>query len=328
VKLKAALVDVLAFLKRAAIPLIAVAIVAFVPSVRDWLTAHFQSHPLWGAAVLAMLCFATAYLLAINRNGTNDAQPAVFQDTAVIFAVVLVLLTAGFLLMSASTILAIADLKTSALRTSSLWASAWFMAGFLAGFLFGVPKVVGDATPVAPAGGSVAGSQARAFAQRPNTNLEQISDWLTKIIVGLGLVELRSMPGHLKQAATWVAQTLTTNGVPTGTVVSFAGSLIVYFAIIGFLAGYLLTLLFLAGAFGRAGQQAYGIPAAFASDNLSDRIRNFWRPNNGPPDPTNSQKLTDWINKNLPAGKSITDLINTQDLDWARQKVIADLAIP
>jgi hypothetical protein len=44
------------------------------------------------------------------------------------------------------------------------------------------------------------------LSTRVNTNLEQISDWLTKIIVGLGLVQLRSVPDYLYKASVWMAQ--------------------------------------------------------------------------------------------------------------------------
>jgi len=219
--------------------------------------------------------------------------------------------------------LATEDVRPSALNCAMLWAAACFLAGFLGGFLFGVPKVVGDGASSPPTAGTGQAAQSPSgFAQRPNTNLEQISDWLTKIIVGLGLVELRRAPDHLKSAATWVAESLTSRGASSLAAVSFAGSLIVYFSILGFLSGYLLTLLFLAGAFGRAGQQAYGPAASFGEDTLSEKIRTFWRST-----PENAQKLTQWVKNNLPAGTSITDLITTRQLDDARKKVVATFGI-
>jgi len=58
-------------------------------------------------------------------------------------------------------------------------ALACLSAGFLAGFLFGIPKVLqGDRTAATKT------SKGRTpYRQRVNTNLEEISDWLTKIIV-------------------------------------------------------------------------------------------------------------------------------------------------
>lgn len=54
-------------------------------------------------------------------------------------------------------------------------AAAGAVGGFL-GFLFGIPRADGDVA------GNI--SQRR---YRPNTNLEQVSDWLTKILIGVGL---------------------------------------------------------------------------------------------------------------------------------------------
>lgn len=318
---------VLTFLKRAALPLIVVVAILLVPAVRGWLTAYIQAHPLWSALVLGVAALCVGYFLPGDR-GPKGVASGRFHDAVVILAIVLVLLGVGFFLTTASTTLAPQPLAASAFRTSMLWACACFMTGFLGGFLFGVPKVAAEGTAPAANGSPGAAPLPRQFAQRPNTNLEQISDWLTKIIVGLGLVELRAMPEHLKRAATWVAQTLTSGSAPNPATISFAGSVIVYFAIMGFLAGYLLTLLFLAGAFGRAGQQAYGGgTAAFGDDNLSDKIRDYWRPNGGPPDPPATQKLTEWIGKNLSPDTGISELISTKDLDAARKKVVADLSI-
>jgi hypothetical protein len=241
----------------------------------------------------------------------------------------LILLIGGWVLTGAANVLAPEALRPAAMRIAILWASACFMAGFLGGFLFGVPKVgAEDASSRKPAATSRSGPATdRAFSQRPNTNLEQISDWLTKIIVGLGLVELKQIPTHLGNASRWVAESLSV-AAPAAATISFAGSLILYFSILGFLAGYLLTLLFLAGAFGRAGRRAYVADFGSGEDNSSDKIRNFWRPNGGPPDPTNTQKLTQWISQNLPKGTKISELITAKAFDKARQKAIADLSIP
>jgi hypothetical protein len=80
-----------------------------------------------------------------------------------------------------------------------------------------------------------------------NTNLEEISDWLTKIIVGVGLVELQKAQSKLQEAAGLIAQAL---GGASQT--SFAYALMVYFSIVGFFGGYLITRLYLQRAFGDA----------------------------------------------------------------------------
>jgi membrane protein YqaA with SNARE-associated domain len=60
-------------------------------------------------------------------------------------------------------------------------AGAATVTGSLVGFMFGVPRY------------RRADREAQAADQgttAPNTNLEQISDWLTKIIVGVGLTQI------------------------------------------------------------------------------------------------------------------------------------------
>ncbi|MFL5330330.1 MAG: hypothetical protein ACJ8C4_15625 [Gemmataceae bacterium] len=67
-----------------------------------------------------------------------------------------------------------------------LLAAACVAAGFFAGFVFGIPRVLQvDRVPK-----SLKAADGE-YRQRVNTNLEDISDWITKIIVGLGLYELK-----------------------------------------------------------------------------------------------------------------------------------------
>lgn len=66
---------------------------------------------------------------------------------------------------------------------------AFVLFGGLIGFIFGIPKSLQNNN-----GNSVSNTK---FIT--NTSLEQISDWLTKIIVGLGLVELREVFNLVKK---------------------------------------------------------------------------------------------------------------------------------
>jgi hypothetical protein len=87
--------------------------------------------------------------------------------------------------------------------------------GGLVGFIFAIPKRVeaaasaGDsARPDASAGEAANRSSEPSSAYRPNTSLEEISDWLTKIIVGLGLVEASRIGDFLETEGTAVAPIL------------------------------------------------------------------------------------------------------------------------
>jgi len=68
-----------------------------------------------------------------------------------------------------------------------LWfaSGAAFFAGTIGGFLFGVPKSISNPT--------MTPSPPITNRYKINTNLEEISDWLTKIILGLGLVHIENV---------------------------------------------------------------------------------------------------------------------------------------
>jgi hypothetical protein len=133
-----------------------------------------------------------------------------------------------------------------------LWSLALLACGAGLGFLFGIPKVLQDA-PTAPppssapttTGGS--SKPALLYRQKVNTNLEEISDWLTKIIVGVTLVQLKTVPDQLWRLALVISASLGTS-VSAG----FGLALILFFTTSGFLFGYLVTRLYLQGALARA----------------------------------------------------------------------------
>jgi hypothetical protein len=73
-----------------------------------------------------------------------------------------------------------------------------------------------------------------------NDNLIEVSDWLTKIIVGVGLTQLTSIPGYLKKIGELVG--LSMGGGETGTVA--ASAILIYFFICGFMLVYLWTRIY------------------------------------------------------------------------------------
>ena len=118
----------------------------------------------------------------------------------------------------------------SVLGAAAAVAGASGAVGSFIGFLFGVPKTLQSDQPGA------AGTTYLA-----NTNLEQISDWLTKILVGIGLVQIARVPDALSQLADALSPAF--GGVDTSGV--FALSLALYFAIGGLALTYLWTRTFL-----------------------------------------------------------------------------------
>jgi tetratricopeptide (TPR) repeat protein len=163
-----------------------------------------------------------------------------------------------------------------------LWSLACTACGFVVGFLFGVPRVVEDGTARSPALDERARASAARHRLAVNTNLTQISDWLTKIIVGVGLVELKQIPDHLARAGDYIGRALqpqaTQANAETPSLAMYApvaASVVVFFTALGFLAGYLLTRMYFSPAFGRA-DEGLEIPEA-----AKDAFRNTPLEQNG-----------------------------------------------
>ena len=107
-----------------------------------------------------------------------------------------------------------------------LWCVACLSVGGLLGFLFGIPRAMTSGEEAAAGKDEPAPSTAqgkRSFL-RANTNLEEVSDWLTKIIVGLSLVHLKDIEARLhavsKLAAASIVQPQVTG--PAGKAVEVA----------------------------------------------------------------------------------------------------------
>src|SRR3954452_24074825 len=81
---------------------------------------------------------------------------------------------------------------------------ASFIVGASVGFLFSIPRIVqrNGNNP----GNANDGDDASQYQQHVNTNLTEISDWLTKIIVGLGLVNLGKLGPYLHTIAETLAR--------------------------------------------------------------------------------------------------------------------------
>jgi hypothetical protein len=121
-------------------------------------------------------------------------------------------------------------------------AGAATASGSMLGFLFGVPK----ASPSNGPDHLNHSNQETGYA--PNTNLEIISDWLTKAIVGVGLVEVRQLIGWLDQVGQVAGAAM--GGSDTMRVI--ATSIIVHYLLMGFFQGFLVAYLYLPKVFAAA----------------------------------------------------------------------------
>lgn len=131
-------------------------------------------------------------------------------------------------------------------------AGAALLVGGLVGFLFGIPRRLQqehtNATTAAARPGDEDDSGRSLYSA--NTNLEQISDWLTKILVGVGLTQIGQIGTLLSDIGNVAASGL--EGFAAAK--PFFVATIVHFTVCGFLLGYLWTRLYLGRALTEAEQ--------------------------------------------------------------------------
>jgi hypothetical protein len=174
-------------------------------------------------------------------------------------------------------------------------ASACAIIGGLIGFLFGIPRYIrakDSSGAVSVAGG---GSD-----WGPNTNLEQISDWLTKILVGVTLVQFNEVRKTLEDIAKGLTQGLTGSSEPF----AFAMGLILFFLGVGFPLGYLWTRLFLPGAYFRADNLLADIQKDLEVDRADKRLENLIVSHFDLAGPDQSEKLPDAVQKASKEGRT------------------------
>ena len=123
------------------------------------------------------------------------------------------------------------------LSVSLVLALACFLVGGLVGFLFGIPKM------------NTNYQSDNTNEYTANTSLEEIADWLTKIIVGLGLTQLMVIPGYLYDVSEKVVRGIIgkTDGAAGDT--TYVLALILLFALLGFFFAYFFARLELTSKF-------------------------------------------------------------------------------
>jgi hypothetical protein len=145
----------------------------------------------------------------------------------------------------------LAKWSASIFAVAVILSSAAFTFGALLGFLFGVPRTL---TSEADAHGQDAATGAATGPGiRPNSNLEQISDWLTKILIGVGLVELTKLVHSIGKLRDSLAPSLGDDEVAK----AFTLGLLIGYLFSGFLVGYIFTRLRLQSAFYLADSSAF-----------------------------------------------------------------------
>lgn len=163
----------------------------------------------------------------------------------------------------------------SVLGVGLMIGTAALAVGSFLGFLFGIPRATispGSVQEEQPSGNQTAG-KGEESGSRPgytaNTNLEQISDWLTKILVGVGLTQI---PAIGEAAGKLIGNAADALGAGQGSQ-TLAAAILSYFLVSGFLASYLVTRTRLTLTFTLSDIQVLGARVARA-EKLSESAQN------------------------------------------------------
>jgi len=111
-----------------------------------------------------------------------------------------------------------------------LWSLAFFISGSLLGFIFGVPNVITQVNPQIET----------STLSKSNTNLTQVSDWLTKIVIGAGLVELNKIPPFIWRVSKRMAMGISLSVQYEPQISSICAAILIFNVAFGFLCGYML----------------------------------------------------------------------------------------
>src|ERR1017187_3051576 len=152
--------------------------------------------------------------------------------------------------------LQIAGISLTLLFLGILIACASFITGFFTGNLFGIPKR----------------NKGEKSDYDFNNSLVEIADWLTKIIVGLGLVNLKQIPKYLLNLGTYVNDAVNIqNGGKSASVYTMC--VVIFYSVFGLYIGYNYMRLVLSGKYKKADDNVYKNP----SEDI-DEYRKLFKP--------------------------------------------------
>jgi hypothetical protein len=122
-------------------------------------------------------------------------------------------------------------------------------AGASIGFLFGMPQAV-----KANQQDNNDGKSGLVL----NTHLQEVADWLTKLLLGVGLAQLANLRGALNSLGTYLNQS---TGLESGVAIA----IVIYFIAVGFLLGYLWAELYLSTQVARVKRLLESLPGTTGS---------------------------------------------------------------
>jgi hypothetical protein len=164
-----------------------------------------------------------------NKNSSKELEEQRREESkgrSIIF-VSIVLLSGGIILclyslsMGTNKFMATISISAMIAFTSSI-------VGAFIGFIFGIPR-----TPASKDPDNIAA----------NTNLEEISDWITKIIVGVSLVQLNQISGGIVELGNTLSKGF--GSPPPSSAFVFSVSILIFYFVGGFFLGYLWSRIYL-----------------------------------------------------------------------------------
>ena len=204
--------------------------------------------------------------------------------------------------------------RPTVFATALAIAASAFVAGGIVGFLFGIPHTVQGSGPTT--------GDTQYWG---NTNLEQVSDWLTKIIVGVGLVQIgRALPALSKLADNLKA--------PLGGQASSAAfglALIISYTLLGFFYLYLWSRALLAREWGLTNTTQRGDARESARSTALALVNRQLNALNGGTPPTQDQ-----LNKAITDAPDSTRLQifneaeHVRAANWRENKALMAMSIP
>lgn len=124
----------------------------------------------------------------------------------------------------------------TAVSAAMLVAGSCFCIGGLLGFLFGIPRLINN---------PVETDNIKDKNQIiENDNLVQISDWVTKIIVGVGLTQFYQISTSLMELGVYLSPIFKCGLLIDDSAKIVAIVIVLYFLVLGFLCAYLWTRLY------------------------------------------------------------------------------------
>lgn len=128
---------------------------------------------------------------------------------------------------------------------------AFTAIGYVIGLLFSVPRALASASESADSSKSQSQASLSTRMYSINTNLEQVSDWLTKIIVGVGLVEAHSIVLFIGRSAHSLGIGLSSQqpSLKADAADLLGLGIIVAYPALGFLLGFFSVRMYISRAF-------------------------------------------------------------------------------